>query len=294
MLNFMGIVEKLLSYIFKDSSETIREATFDFSNFNKCNKKNVLNPDFLAWFVGYSEGKNCFLTDEVTDYQTFLLIEKDPKILLYIKKNLGFGTVKKKVNTEPEYVYRVSDLKSIIKLIYLFNGNLQLKTSYYNFYSWFRNTDGVPIKRKDVCTAQPLKITLSNAWLSGFINAKGRFIALLSEDSNITLPYMLITQFKIENVLDRDGLVKIYLALISDAGRIVNQDYKIAGAFSFLVNYIRMYPLIGKKNEIFKRWVRLYYYRVPLNLNILSKDKKAFLKLKRVIESVNSDLSSKH
>lgn len=294
MFKFMRLIEKLLLYIFKDSSETLREATFDFSDFNTIyNIKKSINIDFLIWFIGYSEGKNCFLTDNITDFQTFSLREKDPKILLYIKKNLGFGSVKKlNINNDTFYIYKVSDLNSIIKLIYIFNGNLQLKTSFKGFYNWFRNTEGIPIKRKDVIKASFKKISLDNSWLSGFINAKGRFLAILTKKKKISLPYLLITQFKIENVLDRDALVKIYSVLVSESGRLIANDYTISGSFSFIVNYLRKFPLVGKKNEIFKRWVRLYYYRVPLNLNVLVSNKKSFLKLKSTIDSINRDESS--
>lgn len=286
------VIRKLISVIFKESSETIREATFDFSAFYQLDGRRNIRFAFLCWFVGYSEGQKCFIVENDSDYQIFRLVEKDPKIVFYIKKILGFGKVKKIVlDGEKRYIYTVSDLKSIIKLIYIFNGNLQLKPSVKEFSKWFRNTDGIPVKRKNLCKATAKKISLKNAWLSGFINSKGRFVALLEYHRNISLPYSLILKLKIEKVADRDALVNIYITLVSRAARINMSTYEIVGAFSFLVQYLRRYSLIGKKNEIFKRWVRLYYYRSILNLNLLAKDPKAFSKLKRVIDSVNSDKS---
>jgi hypothetical protein len=296
MLKFMRLLEKLLQYIFKDSSETIREATFNFSDFNiKYNMDNSINIEFLIWFVGYSEGKNCFLTDTSTDLQTFSLIDSDAKILLYIKKNLGFGSVKKvSINNDSVYLYKVSDIKSIIKLMYIFNGNLQLETSFNSFLNWLKNTKSLALKGNFVIKSREKKISLNNPWLSGFINSKGRFIASLLKDEKISLTYLLITKFKIENIFDRDGLVNIYTVLVSESGRINSNDYIISGSFSFLLNYLKNYPLVGKKNEIFKRWVRLYPYRVPLTLNILSKNRKAFLKLQNSIDFINKDESSKY
>lgn len=296
MLKFMRLLEKLLQYIFKDSSETIREATFNFSDFNiNYNMDKSINIEFLIWFVGYSEGKNCFLIDTSTDLQIFSLIDSDAKILLYIKKKLGFGSVRKvDINNDSVYLYKVSDYKSITKLIYIFNGNLQLETSFNSFLNWFKNTDSLASKDIYVIKSKGKKISLDNPWLSGFINSKGRFIASLLKDEKISLPYLLITKFKIENIFDRDGLVNIYTVLVSESGRINSNDYTISGSFSFLLNYLKTYPLVGKKNEIFKRWVRLYPYRVPLNLNILAKNKKAFLKLQNSIDFINKDESSKY
>jgi hypothetical protein len=54
----------------------------------------------------------------------FSISQKDPKVLYFIRKNLGFGLVHKDRN---HFKYYVSNQQNIDRLIRIFNGNLVLK-----------------------------------------------------------------------------------------------------------------------------------------------------------------------
>jgi hypothetical protein len=54
----------------------------------------------------------------------------EAQVLFYIKKELGFGSVKildKKQITNSTHCFRVRDKKNLLSLISIFNGNLYLK-----------------------------------------------------------------------------------------------------------------------------------------------------------------------
>jgi len=45
------------------------------------------DPKFINWFVGFTEGDGSFVVDNNTNRISFIITQKDPKVLYYIKKN---------------------------------------------------------------------------------------------------------------------------------------------------------------------------------------------------------------
>lgn len=56
---------------------------------------------------------------------TFIITQKDPKVLYYIKKHLGFGVVR--LDKANYYRYVVSDRQNISYLVNLISGRLILE-----------------------------------------------------------------------------------------------------------------------------------------------------------------------
>ncbi len=151
--------KKSLYWEFKiGSSETTREAPylrylkktktfyyFDFQNyfsFAPSHVKNRLNPHFLEWFIGFVEGDGTFSIRKNKGLKPRLVFEigqKDPKVLYFIKKTLGFGSVNSWQRNETTYwVYRVNSKKNIQRIIQLFNGNLVLTKRKVQFEKWLK------------------------------------------------------------------------------------------------------------------------------------------------------------
>ena len=169
----------------KGSSETTREAFyFDFSKYIENKPEHIKNIDqtFLEWFVGFTEGDGSFIIsskkNKTRKNMFFFINQKDPKLMYKIKKELGFGQViKYKQNNQFYYRYSISDIKNIIRLIHLFNGNLLLNKVQNNFNKWLDCYNELYsdkyIENKYIC---PI-INLNSGWLSGFIDAEGYFYA---------------------------------------------------------------------------------------------------------------------
>jgi hypothetical protein len=92
-----------------ESSETKRDIKFNFSNFY--NHYKFIDPKFLEWLIGFSEGDGSFFYSGKRLY--FSIGQKDVKVLYYIKETLGFGNVY--VFPNKEYGrFEVSDKEGII------------------------------------------------------------------------------------------------------------------------------------------------------------------------------------
>jgi hypothetical protein len=115
-----SFVESLLPARNKqDSSETQCGQSFDFSNFYTHWK--YIDPSWLQWFIGFVEGDGALL--ESQNKLSFVITQKDPKVLHEIKSVLGFG----KVTLFKIFArYAVHDSESLTYLTHLFNGNLAL------------------------------------------------------------------------------------------------------------------------------------------------------------------------
>jgi hypothetical protein len=109
---------------------------------------------------------------------------KNQYIVYYIKNNLGFGKIRKLKFLDGVILeYSVQDnIKHLLKLIYIFNGNLRSSNkelSFGSFYKKLRNKlkkifalDLLPVYKS---TLEP--VSLTNSWLVGFIESRGLFYA---------------------------------------------------------------------------------------------------------------------
>jgi len=147
--------------------------------------------NFLEWFIGFSEGDGCFSIKFTPNCKARLLFEvgqKDPKVLFWIKKMLGFGRVRCWTRNSTGLVYRVYtvDTKPNIKrIIALFNGNLVLPKRRLIFSKWLEvaaQVDCLPesFKNKQKNIYNGVSVSLDTAWLAGFIDAEGCFYATFS------------------------------------------------------------------------------------------------------------------
>ena len=104
-------------------------------------------PEWLEWFIGFSEGDGSLITSKF-GVPCFVITQKEPDILYSIRNKLGFGETKydKSANC---YRYVVRDLTSIIKLIFIFKGNLFLDHRINQLNNWI-----LAIKQRQVVPSQ--------------------------------------------------------------------------------------------------------------------------------------------
>lgn len=149
-----------------------------------------VNNKFGAYLAGLWEGDGSIWIPKTTHtlsgkrytphfYITFH--DKDYPLVLALQKLIG-GTIRNKSDNHA-YVLTISSLNGLQNIIYLMNGYLRTpKVHQFNkLIEWVnaKNFDIEPIVYNDVDTS-PI---ISNAWLSGFIDADGSFDVKVREKS---------------------------------------------------------------------------------------------------------------
>lgn len=202
--NLIGYTQSagnLYTFSLKSPSETTRDTLnldserakdeFNFDLFNKYNKT-IISNDWLTWFIGFSEGDGAIITTK--NKARFVLTQKEGEILHHIQEVLGFGIVKQ---FEGYSRYIVTDIDSILLLLYIFNGNLVLPHRLKQLEKW-RNTLALNlIENKNLPTINPILIkpTLKDAWLSGFTDAEGCFNVAIKPRPNTITGYRVSMRF---------------------------------------------------------------------------------------------------
>ena len=232
----------------KGSSETTRETI-------------KIDDKFKWWLIGFAEGDGYFGVDK-RGYLTFKVTQSslDCQILFFIKKSLGFGSVSLQSKLSNTHQYRVRDKDNLVKIINIFNGNLITKAKIAQFKLFleaFNTKYGTYITFIE-CNK---KVTLDNAWLSGFTDAEGCFTssAYLSKTTNkyiVTVRYVISQKNDIEFSQYLAGLINGYITYIKsyDGYNTVVNHSKL----NIILNYIKNYPLKTKKHLSYLRWLKVY------------------------------------
>ena len=229
------------------SSETTREAI-------------TLNK-FKWWLIGFAEGHGYFGIDK-KGYLVFKLTQSslDAQVLFYIKKELGFGHVSVQSTINKTHQFRIRDKDNLIKIINIFNGNLITKAKVLQF-KLFLQAFNVKYKTSIDFLACNKKLSLDNAWLSGFTDAEGcfTFSAYLNKIANkhiFTVRYIIShkddTEFSsyLANLLN--GYVT-YLKSYNVYNTVVNSS-----KLSIIIKYINNFPLKTKKHISYIKWLKVH------------------------------------
>jgi hypothetical protein len=260
-LNFGKIQEKGKSagnftYLCKGSSETTRETI-------------KLNDNFRWWFIGFTEGDGSFILGK-NGYLEFKVTQSsiDAQILFYIKKELGFGSVSVQDKINNTHQFRVRDKKHLLKLIQIFNGNLLTRYKMNQFKVWVEGFNKIYNENITIVESNQ-KVSLDNAWLSGFTDAEGCFTSsvLLSKQGKyiVTVRYVVFQKDDKEFSAYLATLINGYITYIK-----IYDGYNTVvnfGKLGKILRYLKNYPLKTKKLISYNRWLKVYH---------LVKDKKHF------------------
>lgn len=262
-------------------------------NINKLDTPETNTRKFLFWFIGFSEGDGSWIVSNCYDkrinksyLRTFFIInQKDPKVLFYIKKQLGFGTVKK-LNSG-YWRYCVTSLKGTKILINIFKNNLYLtKTNdrFKLFVQAYNSRVSIEESVNIELIKQNSELTLNNGWLAGFIDAEGCF--------SVTVKNMLIhLRFSISQK-DSSNII-IQLKNLLNSGSVSKGDNNIISYYYSstnpkiykLIDYLEEYPLKSNKNIDFVRWKKIRIRLIDGLLNERLKNRRSKMRLKRLIKN---------
>lgn len=204
-----------------------------------------LNKNWISWFTGFSEGDGHFGCNG--SVLSFILTQKEKSILEEIQKILGFGNLIFDDGANC-WRYKVYGIENIFKLAQIFNGNLVLDHRIAQFDTWIKilNSKGYKIK-----FLGKSKLTLENAWLSGFTDAEGCFTVTASGENAKR------QRVKMRFLIDQND-EKVLLAICEILGtgfvsfrKSTASCYRFTaesfGKLDIIINYFKAFPLLSKK-----------------------------------------------
>lgn len=227
----------------------------------------------------------------------FVLTQKESKILYEIRDILNFGYVKE-FDKFSRFIVR--DQSHVFLLFHLFNGNLHIKHKIGQLVEWSKlfNTKnmenpalpwegwilGSASNPLEVIT-EPVKLSLNNSWLSGFVDAEGCFNVYVSKNNKGISLRFIVDQQEGLSVFDE---LKNILGTGSIYAR-KNNNYRFAitklEKLALVIEYFNVYILRTKKQLAFEKW-KVVYYSV---LNKEHKSPEGMKKLKELGLLINKD-----
>ena len=249
----------------KGSSETYTQSSSStqkgsISDSAKPAQAKPIDHSFVEWFVGFSEGDGSFVVNNLSNRISFIITQKCPSVLYYIKKELGFGKVYTCKDGYSRYV--VSNKKNIESLINVFNGRLKLGKNIARYIAWqeaYLKYYNLSISL-DLKTPNP-KIDLKSAWLSGFIDAEGLFDAPQRSSRN-TFRMRFSLKHKYENLFlsQLPGIWSkdIKIGYLTSSGDLLIYTLDSLIDLRYLMKYLSEYPLRSNKRIAYEKWKKLY------------------------------------
>jgi len=191
---------------------------------------------------------------------------KDLPLALLIQKELGHGSISRKKN-QNAYIYTVNNLDGLLLLVYLLNGNMKTNKIYalHRLIDWYNQYKSTSFEKKGLNTDS----MISNAWLSGFIEADGHFSLRSTESGKypkIECKFELSQTQRDDNKLDNlffleEIALNFGCVVKSTRNDSDNPQYRVRttnlkGNLA-VVNYLTKYPLFGTKFLDYRDWVKV-------------------------------------
>lgn len=274
---------------------------FDFNEFY--DKFKELKPneelpdkDFLEWFIGFFEGDGSMLIVLRGDIAIVLLQSYDDReILELVQKNFKMGNIIVQSKKDRTFRWIVNKRRDIYLLALLFNGNLTLPVRYIKFISFLaklnekllKNNESI-IEIKQYCRLP----TLTDSWISGFIDAEGSFYI---SEKTIHNHAFVITQKYLINRYILEYIQKLFVNKYNHKwGHIVphtKKDVWELRLFSLrdsllLMDYLKIYKLRSKKYNDYAFYNKyLEYKTMSRTSSVKEKIKELILERKRYKEN---------
>lgn len=243
----------------------------DIDNFENKSK------DFYNWLIGFTEGDGSFIINKYNKYLEFKITQssEDAQILFYIKKELNIGSVSKQDKKSNTHQFRIRDKEGLFKIIQIFNGNLYL-SKYQNKFKEFVIRYNETYKTNIILIdSSKNKVTLDNAWLSGFTDAEGCFSIKIYKNRGITyIKSTFILDQKNEEDLLNEISQLLYFKNLSKLRKTTDNVYRIEISCNhiernkILLNYFNLYNLKTTKYKsytIFKNILDIVVNNQPLS-----------------------------
>ena len=180
----------------------------------------------------------------------------DVHLAYYIKKQLGFGNVRK-VKDKNANLLIISNKKGIEKIIHLVNGKIRTKSKFNQICKNILDNKYVELKTLDF--KPNLDNSLENFWLAGFSDADASFqIKIIKREKK--------TEVRLNFQIDQkeDYLLKLIKDFLGgNIGYRKSQDTYYYGSTSFgsaknVITYFDKYHLLSSKHVNYIKWRKAY------------------------------------
>jgi len=240
---------------------SVREGSSETTRKEKVDNSIIKNYDFFFWFIGFTEGDGSFIVNKNGTLE-FKVTQSsnDAQVLFYIKKNLGFGSVRSQDKVNNTHHFRVRDKKGFLKIIQIFNGFLFTEKKTCQFKIWL---EAFNLKYKESIDfiIPNIPFTINNSWLSGFTDAEGCFsVSIINRQNGYT-------QVQVRYILSQKNELKLFkhISLLINGKISYLKSYE---GYNLIVNltnlaplikYFAKYPLKTKKHIKYLTWLKIYY-----------------------------------
>lgn len=236
----------------------------------------MLLVDFNYWFVGFIEGSNDFNYTNLNSI-TFKIsyISDDVQILFKIKKNLGFGQVKKVSKCTFRYIYVITSEKSLLTIINFLNGSLVLKSSVEKL-NFFIQKFNKKFNYNIICHNTLVPFSLKTGWLAGFTDAKGFFDVSILNGNNKLFKFYFRYNLKLKSLETEFGFFFLKLLKVKVLLKKIFKSYFLIinlNSNKVLLNYFKKFKLLTKKNISFIKLMKLK------RILLINKDMKEIIKI---------------
>ena len=211
----------------------------------------------------------------------------DVSLAYYIKKQIGFGNMRK-VKNKKAFLLIIGSKKGLEKVINLINGKIRTKNKLDQICNnILKHKHFVELKNK-IKFKLNLDKDLKNYWLAGFSDADASFKIKLLNHTNRTEVRLnfQIDQKKIDTLI----LIKNFLG--GNIGYRKNQDTYYYGSTSFgsaknVIDYFNSFHLLSSKYISYLKW-RKAYIIIQNNDHLKNEGLKKIVKLKNTINKSNN------
>ena len=211
----------------------------------------------------------------------------DVSLAYYIKKQIGFGNMRK-VKNKKAFLLIIGSKKGLEKVINLINGKIRTKNKLDQICNnILKHKHFVELKSK-IKFKLNLDKDLKNYWLAGFSDADASFKIKLLNHTNRTEVRLnfQIDQKKIDTLI----LIKNFLG--GNIGYRKNQDTYYYGSTSFgsaknVIDYFNSFHLLSSKYISYLKW-RKAYIIIQNNDHLKNEGLKKIVKLKNTINKSNN------
>lgn len=241
------------------------------------------NEDFGYYLAGLIDGDGHFSKNNQLIIAFYI---KDVSLAYYIKRRLGYGSVRK-VKNKKVVILVISSKKGLETALNFINGKLKLINK-INQVNQILNKDQFKDNRKNFNFSIDYDKNLNNYWLSGFADADASFQVKIIDRIGRNKPEIRLN-FQIDQK-NKDILILIKNFLGGNLGYRSSQDTYYYGSTSYgsakkVLDYFDRYSLLSSKYINYMKWRKVYLLiqnRDHLTESGICKIKKLKLSMKNI------------
>jgi LAGLIDADG endonuclease len=222
---------------------------------------------FGHYLAGLIDGDGHFCSNQQLVIVFFYL---DISLAYYIKKRLGFGSVKK-IKGKNAFLLVISAREGLEKVINLINGKIRTENKLNQITNNILNHAKYAEFRKKINLKLNLDTDLKNHWLAGFSDADASFqIKVINSSNRVEVRLNFQIDKKKDSILN---FIKDFFG--GNIGYRKTQDTYYYGSTSFgsakkVINYFDSFQLLSSKHINYLKWRKAYI--IIQNRDHLNKD----------------------